>query len=486
MKTHSMVFQIGFRRGLFPAFIAGLLAAGLLTAVPAAAQTSVITDGGAINSAEGAMLRSSVQNPEQYDRTGGPVKFEFKFKEGDKSRILSHVDEDVYVNRRFNRHSVILNRIAMEVTAAGEDGSGTQEGTFMTSENAVTRPGGPSTFVWGEEYESKFVRSRLGVYTISDIYFMPTVRDVPVFPDREVSPGESWTAQGHEAHDLRRQFAVQTPYKVPFEATYTYLGTVTVDAKAAVDGGASASADGGTGAGAGGAPAGTATKTLHVINVRYTMSMETPEPAGMQYYMDYPLAMMGYSDELVYWDNELGAIDHYTENFRILMESSYGNVYEFRGTADAEVTSFERVATEEKIADVEEQIKNLGIDDITVKKTDKGLTISIENIQFGGESAVLLNSEKIKLRKIAGILRDYPDNDILVSGHTAHYPGGADPQVLSEERAAAVADFLVELGVKDKFHIFTQGFGDKQPIDSNSTAEGRAKNRRVEITIMDE
>ena len=483
MKKNTM----SFRRGLFPALIAGLL-----TAVPAAAQTSVITDGGTrpinsaegampINSAGGAMLRSSVQNPEQYDRTGGPVKFEFKFKEGDKSRILSHVDEDVYVNRRFNRHSVILNRIAMEVTAAGEDGSGTQEGTFMTSENAATRPGGPSTFVWGEEYESKFVRSRLGVYTISDIYFMPTVRDVPVFPDREVSPGESWTAQGHEAHDLRRQFAVRTPYKVPFEATYTYLGTVTVDAKAAVDGGASASADGGTAAGAS-----KTMKTLHVINVKYTMSMETPEPAGMQYYMDYPLAMMGYSDELIYWDNELGAIDHYTENFRILMESSYGNVYEFRGTADAEVTSFERVATEEKIADVEEQIKNLGIDDITVKKTDKGLTISIENIQFGGESAVLLNSEKIKLRKIAGILRDYPDNDILVSGHTAHYPGGADPQVLSEERAAAVADFLVELGVKDKYHVFTQGFGDKQPIDTNDTAEGRAKNRRVEITIMDE
>ncbi|MBQ3687043.1 MAG: OmpA family protein [Treponema sp.] len=473
MKKNTM----SFRRGLYSALIAGLL-----TAVPAAAQTSVVTDGGAINSAEGAfnsaggaMLRSSVQNPEQYDRTGGPVKFEFKFKEGDKSRILSHVDEDVYVNRRFNRHSVILNRIAMEVTAAGEDGSGTQEGTFMTSENAATRPGGPSTFVWGEEYESKFVRSRLGVYTISDIYFMPTVRDVPVFPDREVSPGESWTAQGHEAHDLRRQFAVRTPYKVPFEATYTYLGTVTAEAKAAVDGGADSAAG-----------AGTATKTLHVINVKYTMSMETPEPAGMQYYMDYPLAMMGYSDELVYWDNELGAIDHYTENFRILMESSYGNVYEFRGTADAEVTSFERVATEEKIADVEEQIKNLGIDDITVKKTDKGLTISIENIQFGGESAVLLNSEKIKLRKIAGILRDYPDNDILVSGHTAHYPGGADPQVLSEERAAAVADFLVELGVKDKYHVFTQGFGDKQPIDTNDTAEGRAKNRRVEITIMDE
>ena len=458
MLKMKLTFGAGFRTQAFAWMLAGLF----IPILTASAQTSVVTDGG-----EGSMLRSSVQDEGQYDRTGGPVKFEFKFKEGDKSRILSHVNEDVYVNHRFNRHSVILDRISMEVTAASEDGSGTVEGTFMTSAHAVTRRGGPSTFVWGEEYESRFNRSKLGVYDISDRYFMPTVRDVPVFPDREISPGERWTAKGHEAHDLRRQFALETPYKVPFEAEYTYLGTVTAHPKADAAGEE-------------------VTKKLHVINVKYNMYMKTPTPSGVVAYLDYPTEMMGYSDELIYWDNETGAIDHYTENFRILMESSYGNLYEFRGTADAEVTSFERVATEEQIADVEEQIKNLGIDDITVKKTDKGLTISIENIQFGGESAVLLNSEKIKLRKIADILKGYPDNDILVSGHTAHYPGGADPQLLSEERAAAVADYLVQLGVKDKFHVFTQGFGDKQPIDTNATAEGRAKNRRVEITIMDE
>lgn len=397
---------------------------------------------------------------EQYDTSGGSVKFEFQFKEGDSSRVLSHVNEDVFVNHRFDHRAVILNRISMKVNKTNEDGSGEEEGTFMTSESSVGR-GANSSFSWGEEYQSVFTRSKLGVYTISDQYFMPTVRDVPLFPDRAVAPGESWEAQGHEAHDLRRQFAQNKPFKVPFKANYTYLGTVKSKGKDGTE------------------------KTLNVINVKYNMYMETPEPAGLDAYQEYPASMMGYSDELIYWDNDTGTIDHYTEKFRIVMESSYGNIFEFRGTADAEVQSFERTATEEKVAQVQEKVNELGIDDVTVKKGDKGLTISIENIQFGGESAELLDSEKEKLRKIAKIIEAYQDNDILVSGHTAHYPGGANPITLSEQRASAVADYLIELGLRDKYHIFTQGFGDREPIDTNATAQGRARNRRVEITIMD-
>lgn len=397
---------------------------------------------------------------EQYDTSGGSVKFEFQFKEGDSSRVLSHVNEDVFVNHRFDHRAVILNRISMKVNKTNEDGSGEEEGTFMTSESSVGR-GANSSFSWGEEYQSVFTRSKLGVYTISDQYFMPTVRDVPLFPDRAVAPGESWEAQGHEAHDLRRQFAQDKPFKVPFKANYTYLGTVKSKGKDGTE------------------------KTLNVINVKYNMYMETPEPARLDAYQEYPASMMGYSDELIYWDNDTGTIDHYTEKFRIVMESSYGNIFAFRGTADAEVQSFERTATEEKVAQVQEKVNELGINDVTVKKGDKGLTISIENIQFGGESAELLDSEKEKLRKIAKIIEAYQDNDILVSGHTAHYPGGANPITLSEQRASAVADYLIELGLRDKYHIFTQGFGDREPIDTNATAQGRARNRRVEITIMD-
>ena len=58
-------------------------------------------------------------------------------------------------------------------------------------------------------------------------------------------------------------------------------------------------------------------------------------------------------------------------------------------------------------------------------------------------------------------------------------------QELSEKRAESVAQYLIQLGVKDNYHIFTQGKGAKEPVASNNTESGRSKNRRVEITILD-
>ena len=85
---------------------------------------------------------------------------------------------------------------------------------------------------------------------------------------------------------------------------------------------------------------------------------------------------------------------------------------------------------------------------------------------------------------ISEILKEY-QNDILVAGHTARAGSEASCQQLSEERADSVAEYLIGLGVRDKYHILTIGHGSKIPVASNSTAKGMAKNRRVEITILD-
>ena len=105
------------------------------------------------------------------------------------------------------------------------------------------------------------------------------------------------------------------------------------------------------------------------------------------------------------------------------------------------------------------------------------------------EASVLLACdipEKVeKIKKIADILAAYPENDLLISGHTARAGTEESCQKLSSERAVSVADFLIILGVRDKNRIFTQGHGSKVPVASNKTEEGKAKNRRVEITLLD-
>lgn len=421
---------------------------------------------------------------ETYDTNGGAVEFTFKYQEGDSYRILSTVNEDVYVNMRLHHSAEIINRISTQVLSINEDGSATHKSTFMTTESsqsAIDR----GTFSWGEEYLSIFDRSKKGVYTIDDQYFMPTVRDVPIFPDHPIKPGDTWTAEGHEAHDLRLNFGIQTPYKVPFTATYTYLGTVNREKKQVRTMSYAAAS---VSKKANNQSLNKGDNKLHVFRVKYSMYMETPErnfKAIEDPYADYPQAMMGFSDELVYWDAEKGAIDHYTETFRILIETAYGRMYEFRGTAHAEVSDFIRTDTPDNMKAVQTQIDELGLDDVNVVRGDKGLTISIENIQFKPDSAILVEGEKEKLQKIAEILSLFPENELLVSGHTAMANNGVDSQSLSENRAQTVADYFISLGVKDRHQIYTQGFGDSLPIAPNTTEEGRAKNRRVEITIMD-
>lgn len=381
-------------------------------------------------------------------------KFTFKYKKGDAYRILSTVEENVFLNSQFNHSAEILNRISVRVTDVEKDGRGVHDATFMTTESSTGAYGG--VFNYGEDYTSIFKRDSTGKYEISDEYFMPVVRDVPIFPDKDLKPGDKWTAEGHEAHDLRRTFGMETPYKIPFNAAYEYLGTEDVDGK-----------------------------TFHKFDVQYTMEYSV-DLDGYDYSMgEVPAATQGFSHQTIFWDTDKGYIDHYREDFKIIIATSGNNILLFEGSAHAEVTEFKRTADETNVAAVQKKINSLGIKDVTVTAGEKGLTLSIENIQFMPDSPVLMQSEKEKLNKIAQILNAYPDNDLLITGHTAFFGTVKQRQELSDQRAAAVANYLITKKVRDKYHVFTKGMGGDKPIGDNRTKEGREKNRRVEITIMD-
>src|SRR5689334_20809655 len=118
--------------------------------------------------------------------------FRFAYTRGEKYRILSQVHESVYVNGRFDHEGDILNKIAVSVTDTKGD-AGYHVVDFQTSERSI---GSTNTYEWSEEYPSEFWQDGRGAMTIDPSYFMPVVRNVPVFPDGNVAVGDSWSAPG--------------------------------------------------------------------------------------------------------------------------------------------------------------------------------------------------------------------------------------------------------------------------------------------------
>jgi outer membrane protein OmpA-like peptidoglycan-associated protein len=140
----------------------------------------------------------------------------------------------------------------------------------------------------------------------------------------------------------------------------------------------------------------------------------------------------------------------------------------------------------DKVAkEVEQRLREGGVKDTTVKVDDRGVTLDLENIQFAPDSTELLEGEQQKLNQIAEILRRYPNRDLLITGHTALAGTEEGRQRLSEQRARVVGNYLLNRDIRDPEQIITQGKGADEPIADNSTIEGMRRNRRVEITILE-
>lgn len=131
----------------------------------------------------------------------------------------------------------------------------------------------------------------------------------------------------------------------------------------------------------------------------------------------------------------------------------------------------------EKVDDV------LPKNNIVAEEISAGIRLSIRDIKFAPDSAQILSGESERLDEIAEVLKMAPNAQLLVEGHTASVGKPAGEQKLSEQRAHKIAEELKARGVKAGAFI-CRGFGGTKPVASNETNEGRAQNRRVEITIL--
>jgi outer membrane protein OmpA-like peptidoglycan-associated protein len=119
---------------------------------------------------------------------------------------------------------------------------------------------------------------------------------------------------------------------------------------------------------------------------------------------------------------------------------------------------------------------------LQTQDTARGLIVNMSDVLFDTGKYSLRPLAREKLAKVAGIVSGYPGLKLDVEGHTDSVGGDEYNQRLSEQRGAAVRDFLIQQGMVVT-SVTTQGFGKTQPVASNDTAEGRQQNRRVEIVI---
>ncbi len=128
-----------------------------------------------------------------------------------------------------------------------------------------------------------------------------------------------------------------------------------------------------------------------------------------------------------------------------------------------------------------EQTAGTGID--VTREGDNLILNMPSNVTFGVDSSAISPSFQTTLGNVANTLSSYEKSYVDVLGHTDSTGSDAYNQSLSERRAESVANFLANSGVQ-RARLATRGYGESQPIASNSTEEGRAANRRVEIKIV--
>ena len=122
---------------------------------------------------------------------------------------------------------------------------------------------------------------------------------------------------------------------------------------------------------------------------------------------------------------------------------------------------------------------------LETRDTARGLVVNMSDVLFDTGKNTLRPLAREKLAKISGIMLAYPGLKLGIEGNTDSVGGDVYNQGLSERRAEAVRSYLAEQGVPES-SMTAKGFGKTQPVSSNSTAEGRQQNRRVELIVSGE
>lgn len=365
------------------------------------------------------------------------------YRGGKNYTLVERTDLRRYDN---NRYVGLLSR---EVRSFIASDNGLYEGSFYVDETtkhknmsvaAGLHNSIPSTFRIDDE----------GVLTMLEDCGYPSFRSFPAFTKKSIKIGDSWTSRAERAVDPLNKGVIT---RLNMEVLYTYTGDEVFNGEEVYVLSAKwATRYGGAYVDEQGDP------DLHSATGKHSATMYISKQTG------YALVVRDYIEEtFVYKDR-----DSYT----------------FKGTISLFTEYPPAVDTQSVMPVIQRVAEELG-DQIKVDQTAGGIRLTMNNLRFKANSAELLPGQEHLLTQIAKVLKLASKSQVLVEGHTASTGQPNAELTLSIERANSIANALVQSGIeKDRF--ICQGRGSSRPVASNETPEGKALNRRVEITILSE
>jgi outer membrane protein OmpA-like peptidoglycan-associated protein len=317
-------------------------------------------------------------------------------------------------------------------------------GTF-----SVYRRGSPDeVFRLEKQYRSDFSIDRLGRYRVPKKLFIPNLRHIPTFPDRDVSREDKWTADAELVLD-----AFSIPFTLVFPVQYRLADIRKKDG-----------AD------------------IAVVNYDFVINTDFD---ATKYPKDFPLKILGKEEGVIYWDVARKMPVRMNEKYRVIFNFPAGDgktvTEENQMYFDTRVGKYAPVSPKQK-EQARKELKKEVPEGVDVDSDSRGLAIRLGDVLFDFDSSNLKSESRRKLDTIVEVLKKrYPDREIIVEGHADNIGEHQYNDRLSESRARTVAEYLKSKSVTDKLSY--RGFGSGSPIADNATKEGRQKNRRVEIII---
>lgn len=377
----------------------------------------------------------------------------WQFARGEILELKKFSEQSIKVGKIAQKRSV-FHRVLLEAKNADAVKGFLLEGTFVS---LIRGAEAKNAYSESEKYTASFHLKPTGQFVVDKNQYMPNIRSVPTFPenrdpvltgDAALETGATWERPGEEV----MRFA--SLISVPFNVRYEYRGTENVKSEEGE-------------------------KNCHKFISNYELSYGGDDPGGPR--------VFGYVTAVWFWDAAQGIPYYATEEYNVIIVNEQGLANEFKIKSRSYYRKFRARAEAAKIdlaAKLKESIEKDN-PELSVRVTDQGVAISLPDVFFDTDSFKLSKPAKEALDRIGQMLKISDARHIRVRGHTDATGDETHNLTLSEKRAERVAEYLIDSAELNPDSMSYDGKGAKDPIADNATSEGRAKNRRVEIILLD-